>query len=181
MIALARNHKTFLLTAVALALGVQNIAFNLGAYSTIFFDRLLPVWAVSLAVLLAVLSLPPEERPIGRWGLFALAAPTLWIVLSILSNIKANWSWVDNAVYLTSIVVLGFILPYTAYLIISITQSEALEITPNRLLYYLVGIALLVGIVSYLLGVYNYYLLTCDDFIIAGYSNPENCYVPPES
>ena len=180
MIALARNHKTFLLTAVALALGVQNIAFNLGAYGTIFFDRLLPVWAVSLAVLLAVLSLPPEERPIRRWGLFALAAPSFWIILSILGNLKADWSWVDTAVYLVSIVVLLVILPYTAYLIISITQSEALAIAPTRLFYYLIGIALCVGLISYLLGAYNYYLLTCDDFIVAGYNRPENCFVPLE-
>ncbi|MGB1252324.1 MAG: hypothetical protein ACPG8W_17020 [Candidatus Promineifilaceae bacterium] len=178
MMLLSRTQKTFLLTTIGLALGVHNIAFTLGVYNTIFFDHLLSIWAVSIAVLLGILSLPSGERPIKPAGLFALAAPTFWIVLSLFGNLKNSWSGIDELIFVLSACIIFIVLPYTGYLIISITQAEALTIAPKRLLYYLIGIALFVGILSYLLGAYNYYLFTCENFTIAGYNQPANCYTP---
>lgn len=178
MSTLSKTHKAFLLAAVGLALGVQNIAFNLGAHGTVFYNRILPVWAISLAVLLAVWTLPSSERPVNRFGQFALAAPTLWLLLEIFGNTKPNWSWFDELLLIVGLGVVLVVLPYTAYLLISITQEEAVTIRPKRLLSYLIAITILVGLLSFWLGANNDVLLTCEDFRVAGDALPNNCYTP---
>lgn len=171
-----RSTKTFFLTAVALSLGVSNIAFNLGAFGTIFYDKILAVWAISTAVLLANLAMTKAKRPVSRFGLFALSTPTLWIVLHIFNNTKIKWSLLDEAIFAVSLIILSIALPYAAYVLVSVTQSDALRITPQYLLGALVGIAVLIGTLSFLLGLNNDLVLTCQDFADAGAALPENCH-----
>ena len=60
---LDRNHKTFLLTIIGLTIAIQGVAFNLGAFGILFFDYLLPIGAISTALLCGVWVLSRDERP----------------------------------------------------------------------------------------------------------------------
>ena len=172
-----RNIKVFILSAVAVSLTTWNIAFSLGAYNTIFFDRLFAIWVINFAVLLACLFLPRAERPISGWGIAALSTPTLWLILSAVQIQQEQWTWLDNTIYLISILLLVTCLPYVVYVVVIITQEEALRIRPRRLLYALIIIAIAMSILGYLMGAYNELLMTCHDFEVAGWFKPENCHV----
>ena len=71
-----RTTRTFILAAVGLAVAIWDISFNFGVYGTIFFEKLFLIWVGCTAVLLAILFLPEEKRPlrnelrkklVGRW------------------------------------------------------------------------------------------------------------------
>ncbi|MEM7030200.1 MAG: hypothetical protein AAF629_11585 [Chloroflexota bacterium] len=172
----SRSSKTFVIAAVAVSLGVWDFAFNMGAYNTVFFDRLFRIWVISLAIVLAILVLPAKQRPITGWRLFALASPTLWVILTVIQQMLYKWSRLDDWVFILGGLVVFISLPYNAYVLVSVTQSETLSIRPQRLFYGLVGIAVIVGLLGYFMGAANYYLLSCEDFKLAGYDQPVNCW-----
>ena len=67
-------------------------------------------------------------------------------------------------------------LPYVVYVIASLTQDEALRIRPRRLLYALIGIAIVMSSMGFVMGRYNKFFLTCRDFEVAGWFKPANCF-----
>ncbi|MBV7327735.1 hypothetical protein KFU94_05640 [Chloroflexi bacterium TSY] len=161
---------------MAISLATWNVAFSLGAYNTIFFDRLFAIWVVNLAVLLACLFVPGKERPVSGWGLVALATPTIWLILGVIQIQQQQWTWVDTLLYFASIVLMIVCLPYVVYVMVSLTQEQTLAIKPRRLLYALVTVAIIMSLLGYLMGAYNELMMTCRDFEVAGWFKPVNCY-----
>lgn len=171
-----RHIKAYILASVALSVAVFNFGFNLGAFKTIFFNELFTVWVINLAVLFACLLLPQEDRPVDGWGMWALATPTIWLILSVIQIQNESWSFLDELVFVIGLIVLFITLPYVTYILISITQEETLRIKPRRLLYQLVLIAVAVELVGFFIGRYNHLVLNCEDFKLAGYDQPAQCY-----
>lgn len=167
--------KQFILTAVGLSLVVWEISFDLGAFQTIFFDKLFFVWTVCTVVLLTFIFLPRTMRPV-RWpGVAAMVLPSVWLLLT---SINQNQT-VPTALQLleTGVVVIITLLclPYIGYVIISVSQAEVLTIQPRKLMFTLVIIALLIGLAGYLIGANNDLFLTCQDFKVSGNDLPDNC------
>ncbi|MEM7539256.1 MAG: hypothetical protein AAF639_44275 [Chloroflexota bacterium] len=171
-----RNIKVFILSSIAVSVATWNIAFTLGVYNAIFFDKLFTIWVVNIAVLLACLALPKEERPIPPLGMVALATPSIWLFLGAVQVRQSEWSWLDNLLYLSSILLMVLCLPYVVYVIASLTQEEALRVRPRRLLYALIGIAIVMSSMGFFMGRYNKHFLTCRDFEVAGWFKPINCF-----
>lgn len=167
--------KLFFVIIIALTLIIWRLSFNLGAYGTIFFDDLFNIWFVSLALFLAYIFLPNEYEPFHFTTLIPLILPSLWIITEILIV-------VFNLLSLSSLsLILGFLsifvaLPYTAYLILKITQEEKLKLKPKSLFMSIFLVVLVISIVAYLVGYYNYMFLFCEDFTVAGYHTPSNCW-----
>lgn len=76
----------FFIAAIALAVTIWPIGFNLGAFGTIFVDRLLEIWAISAAALLAGLLVDRvrDQDILSRTDQLLLALPSLWLLTTML-------------------------------------------------------------------------------------------------
>ena len=165
---------TFIVAAIGLSATVWDIGFNLGVYNTIFFDRILLVWVVSTAIVLASLLVPAHQSPL-RWpGLLVLILPSLWLVLRILDDTSTSGQPIDSIILGVGFLVWLISLPYVGYVFLSITNPDILHLTV-RFLVCLAGIVLIMGCLGYVLGKNNPLILSCYDFNISGNNVPANC------
>ena len=169
---------TFFMAAIALSLAAWPIGFNLGAYDTIFFDHLLQVWAASIAALLAgiVAGRTTDGEQYFSWsGSLLLLMPTVWIVIEVLLYGRTD-DLTGLIRFISAITTVGLALPYIGYLIISAAVPETMEIHHPRLIAGLIAIVLMITVMAYLIGRYNYAVMTCKDFDISGAALPKNCW-----
>ena len=167
--------KSFLLAAVGISVAVWDVSFNLGVYRTIFFDKIFLIWIACTALLLASLILPVSKRPISKKGMLALAFPTFWLIVQVIDTKLPEYTSIDILILVISVAVNIMCLPYIAYVLISILQPEAMELHSRKLIFGLIGIALIVGTVGFLVGVHHNIFLTCEDFKLSGNDIPPNC------
>ena len=172
--------KVFVISAIALSATVSNAAFWYGVFGTIFFTHLLYVWVAATAALLASMFLPQMEMPLAKmpWrGRFLLALPTVWLVLSAFIDIEtyrpdSPGTWVLWVVTLAS----AFLtLPYLLYVIIAAVVPDIDRLTHTKLRVALLGILLIMGVASFVLGKHHYHFLTCENFKVGGHDIPQNC------
>lgn len=170
--------RTLLLGAVTMSTAAWSIAFNLGAYHTVFFTDLFKAWAAVTAVLIAVLFLPRQDSPVPWWGIGLLIVPTLGISLVPIGHATAL-TWVDQGAMVTSAVAYLVSLPYALYVGIRIVNADFLTLPSRRLRIALLVTVLLVVVAAFAAGAHNDALLTCGDFIISGNDQPANCRPGP--
>lgn len=167
--------RTFILAAVGLAVAIWDISFNMGAYGTIFFEKLFLIWVGCTAVLLATLVLPLDKQPINRWGRIALFMPTLWFI-SVAVDSRLIAIDINNAFSFFLATVANLIsLPFAFYILLSITQAETMRLE-LRYILALIGIATVIGLIGYSVGATNYLFLNCQDFAVSGAALPTNCF-----
>lgn len=168
--------RSYYLAVIASSFTVWTLAFNFGAYETIFFRTLFSVWVLSTVVFLATLSLPPHEHPLGRGQLAVLLLPTLWMISFVF--MPAPGESVDPT-FRTISDILGLItiisIPNLGYAILIITQGEVLRL-PRRMLGSLITIVIAVAIAGYFVGSNHEFFVTCDEFTVAGDFAPPDCY-----
>lgn len=95
---------------------VWGVAFELGAWGEIFYSRLFNIWAISLAVLLAILFLPEAKAPVNWLGKLALAFPTVWLILTFLNDQVLNLTMGAWVGFLFGLVISALCLPYSIYI-----------------------------------------------------------------
>lgn len=108
--------------------------------------------------------------------MFPLIMPTVWLMLEIVKAVMPNSPLLYYTALIFGIITLCFCVPYIVYLLISITQSEALNIQPKNLLWYLVLTVFLIFSIAYFVGKNHRMFLTCHDFEISGEAVPKNCW-----
>ncbi|GAA4998675.1 hypothetical protein [Streptomyces siamensis] len=169
-------HSSLRATATAAAGGTLVIwwpAFTFGAYDAIFFDNVMALWAVATAVLLAGLALHRQVSvPWGSWA--ALLLPSLWIVLGMTAPISKGFHYLHY--FEVAVTILSA--PYLTWLLSKILLSDYDEL-PTAQRFGAVGITLLIGILAFLLGKFNYLFLTCADFDVSGNNTPPGCAKGP--
>jgi hypothetical protein len=167
----SEEHRASLLIVIPAATVAFALAFNLGAFGVIFFDRILAVWVMATLVLVASLFTPLPPR--SWWGRIILLLPSAWVVLAFLDS-PADGERLDNSVFLIAIIVTLLTLPFIAWVLITAINPDFLELrTPNRIA--VVGAVLIFAAVGWGLGARNDAFLTCDDFKISGNDLPVNC------
>lgn len=167
--------RTFVLSSVAIATSVWGIAFNIGAFKTIFFDDLFTVWVVATAVLLALLFIP-NGRKILRWySILILLSPTFWLILNYL-EISFILTPVAQSFVLVLGIAIGIIcLPYSIYLVVTILNPDLISLKGNDIKIRIVLVGVIIALVGFFVGRNNNMFLTCEDFKISGNDLPTNC------
>ncbi len=165
--------RTFALATIVGTAAIWDVAFNFGAYNTIFFDKIFIIWATSLAVFCVSLVLPNEHMQVPWWGQIILVMPALWIVLAFLNEPPASEH--EGVMLFVGLLVYSVCLPYTIYIITHITNPEFFAFRSRRLGIALGLILLFIGITAFLIGRNNYRFLSCEDFKISGNDLPSNC------
>jgi len=154
-----------------------SLAFNLGAFGVVFFDRILTVWVVATIVLGA--SLVSDLPPNGWWGRIVLIIPSLWLGLAIL-DAPEQGGVLDEGVYVAAMAVTVICLPFIAWILISAINPDFLELSSSGKVTIVVTV-LVFAAAGWALGYRNSAFLTCDDFKISGNDLPANCIQVSES
>lgn len=174
--------KTLLISAIAVSLTVWSLAFNLGAFATVFFDNLFWVWVTATVTLLVLVLTKRDDAPTDWWQLAILSAPTLLLVLVYLDNTSVQGSAFHIIVVTLTALIAIVCLPYTIYAVTLITDDSIMSVRRGKLRQHLMLITVVVALVGFGVGRYNYVFLTCDDFKISGNDLPANCrQVQPSS
>ena len=167
--------KTLLLASIALALTIWDIAFNLGAFGTVFFSDFFWVW-VTATVTLLIIRLTLRDQSLIRWqGGVILLAPTLILVCEALVTVVSGRDEVNDVISIISLVIAVICLPYTIYIVSIITNESLLEVKNKDYRRYLIMIAVVVALVGFGVGRFNFLFLSCEDFKVSGNDLPANC------
>ncbi len=174
------ERKGFLVAAIVLSIAVWPIAFNLAVYQTVLYGHLFAILAASIALFLGRLLVPNalNTSNLNSWlDLGVLLLPSFWLLVEILSH-DNNSEFIVHLRGLLSIGVAAISLPYIVYFMVGamVPGVEQLQSTPLKL--KLIGLVSVVAMLAYLSGEYHPYVLSCDDFSIAGSSVPANCWQP---
>ncbi|KOV96069.1 hypothetical protein [Streptomyces sp. NRRL B-3648] len=144
-------------------------AFTLGAYDAVFFDDMLALWAVATAVLLSGALLGRRGAlPWGGW--LALSLPSVWIVLAIVAPRTQGFSYLhyfEAALTLVGAPMLTWLLSR-----VLLPDYAALPVSER---WGAVAVTLVVGVLAFLLGKFNYLFLGCADFDVSGNNTPAHC------
>ena len=171
--------RTFMLGAIGLSTAIWGIAFNLGAFKTIFYNEVFAAWVAVSAILLATIFIADKDAPIPWWGTVLMAIPTVAIMVRTANSTDKAESIPDPLVLLLSAFAFLVCLPYAIFVAVNIVNADLLQLPGLRLKIALVTIVLLVGVIGFLVGAQNYRLLTCGDFSISGNALPPNCRQGP--
>lgn len=168
--------RQYLLVCIFVSVAVWDVAFNLGAFKTIFFDKFFIIWVISIAILLGDIALG-EKSVLNRTARFSMLVPTViagmtaWVFW--FGDTFGVMAWLSFT--LGSLLTILF-LPYVAYIIIQIARKDVADLKRSKpLAKALLLIALFVGTLGFAVGHYNKILLTCEDFQVSGNDLPENC------
>lgn len=166
---------TFFTAILLLSLATWQISFNLGAYGEIFFQTTLTIWIVSVAALFGSLVIGRTED--GEvyttwWGVLLLLLPSLLMTSVLWAEVMP---WLVTALEWATLLSI----PYIAYILVSVSAREALEIQDSRLLIWLIVGFVVLNALCYLAGHYNAVFMTCDDFLRAGDEAPPTCWNGP--
>lgn len=172
----ATERATLLITVTASTVAF-GLAFNVGAFNTIFFDVYLSVWVIATAVLVGsfLTDLPPQD-----WrGRLMLLLPTAWIVAAWIGG-PGEQDTAADVVFVLTIVVTVVSLPFVAWVLVSVVNPDFVELpVPNRIAV-LAGV-LIFALAGYGLGARNDIFLNCDDFKVSGNDLPANCTSGPNT
>ena len=169
--------KTFLVASVTASVTVWQVSFNLGAFGVVFFSQIFTAWVAASATFLGCLLLSPERSPVGRGGLVIMAFPTVGLIFTFVKSVTEN-SLIDFLGTASALISYVFCLPYTIYVIFSITHEEVVKLS-RQMRVKLITIAAIVGLIGYFVGSHNYLFLSCDDFKVSGNDLPTNCRQEP--
>jgi hypothetical protein len=168
----------FFIAAIATAPPTWTIAFNFGAYNTVFYGHLFTIWAASIAMFMAGLVLSTKkdaEMPFGWSAAILLILPSIWMVFDVLA-IGSSSGLVTAISVILMISVVFLSVPFIVYFLVMAVVPGVEQISSKKLQLGLVAIILVIGLSGYTAGWNNFLLMTCEDFNVAGDTEPANCW-----
>jgi hypothetical protein len=166
--------RGFFATSMAGSLYAWNVAFELGAYRTVFFYREDEYLILSTVVLVGVLVVRQQVQE-RSWLFAAFASPALFLVFRLAIPDKdpgGGWGVVKSVL----IVLNGLALPVMIWIIARLLAPDYFEVRGRRLKLWVFGIVAAVAVAGFLAGKYNHRYLSCEDFVTAGLEAPDNCH-----
>ncbi len=166
--------RTLIVTALGLSIFIWEIAFNLGVHGVIFYYHLHMLWVAASVVLLCVLMGDVGIHNMGRWGVFALASPTIWFILNALTP-SIEISWFNEMLWVVALAVFVIATPYILYVVFELVENDFFSLS----VYHrqrLIMIVMIVAATGYAVGELHEWFVTCEQFEVAGEFIPENCY-----
>jgi hypothetical protein len=167
----AAGLRGFVATTIGASLLTWDIAFDYGAFHTVFFFRLQQIAVVATVLLLCSLTLRRRihTRP---WVTPLLAVPLLWLIFRFLTPYRRpGYHTVDTVLALASLASLPVIL----WIVARLLAPDYFALRDRRLQIAAIAIIAVVTAIGYVVGLYNYRYLTCEDFTVSGNDTPANC------
>ncbi len=168
--------RGFFASTLAASLFAWEIAFDFGAYHTVFYSRLLQLFVVSCVLLLGALALR-RQIAVRPWMRVALGVPVIWFLFRLFAPARHGDN-VYHAVDLTLVALTVATLPLTLWALARILAPEFFALSSRRLRVTAVLIVVVIAAVGVLVGQFNNAVLTCHEFVLAGDDTPANCRDP---
>lgn len=166
----------FFIAAIVVAVAIWPIGFNLGAYGTIFFDRLMEIWAISVAALLAGLLVDRkrDKDVLTRTDVILLALPSLWLLSTMLrfEEGSAAMRLLNDALMFATAF---FSVPHIIRVVLPIAMPEVAAVRGTRQTLNLAILTVAIAAASFVIGYRNDLFMACADFEVAGNAQPTNC------
>jgi hypothetical protein len=169
--------RGFFASAIGASLVAWELAFDYGAYHTVFYSRLFQIFVVASVMLLGSLVLRREIK-VRPWMFAVLSVPVAWLVFRAFAPSAGNERWfrILDAV-LIGLTVLS--LPLILWVLARILAPDYFALSSRRLRVVAVGIVVVIAAVGFLVGRFNDRVVTCNDFVLAGDDTPANCAKAP--
>lgn len=165
------------LAVAAMTLGLLTfpIAFNLGAYGVVFYDDVFRVVVASTILLVITFFDEPYGSP-WIWPVrIALASPLVWL-LAAGFVVGSTGEAVDRPGFAIWLVLVGVVsVPVTLRLLADLFMPDLSRQGSRRVLIGIVGLVVVVGLIGFIAGRQHPRFMTCDDFAVAGSSEPDGC------
>lgn len=165
--------RTFFVSTIGAALVTWDVAFNLGAFHTLFFARRHQLAVVLFVVVLGVIVLRRQVH-VHWWLLLILSTPMIWVFFRLLvprSGTNTLADRIDGA-FLIAILVLY---PIAFWIVLRLVAPEYFAIPNLRLKIMSVVIVLVLAALGYAVGELNYRFLSCNEFSVSGNDLPTDC------
>lgn len=169
-----------LITTVAVALAVWDVAFELGAFGTVFFERIFAVWVFVTASFLGILLLGRRLVILHRWEFPLMALPSLYLALAALGLASESVWWLQGLDLIARLAVLVICVPYTCYRLFTLIRPDLVSHVTWRYGATVAAVATIIAMAGFLAGHFNQYLLYCYEFRLSGNYVPPDCRPAPE-
>jgi len=178
----ATDARSFILAAVTLCVTAWEIAFNLGVYEEIFFEKFHLLWVVATTIFLASFALPREEQLISFKGRLVLLLPSTYFLASYLMVAAFARNVIEGEserlliglTGLALILIFLLVVPYVLYLVAKIINPDLVTFT-RRQAWALAGITSFIITAGLIAGDSHSLLMTCTDFSVSGNFVPHGC------
>ena len=158
-----RADRATVLIAITTSSVAFIVAFNFGAFDTVFFNRIFTVWVISTVVLVA--SFVTSVGPKTWMGRLALLLPSLWIVLQSLT-VTGLVSINDDVINWFAAAATGLALPFLAYALVGAVNPAYLDLPTRNKRIIIISVLVFAGIGA-AMGVRNDLILTCEELKVA--------------
>ena len=165
--------RTFLISTIGAALVASDVAFNLGAFHTVFFGRRHQLAVVLSVVVLGTIVLRRRLRV--HWALLVvLSVPMLWVLFRLAvpnrepGSVTGN---VDGALFVLMIM----LYPVAFWIVLRLLAPDYFAIPNLRLKVMSMLIVLLIAALGYGIGEFNGRFMSCNEFKVSGYDLPADC------
>jgi hypothetical protein len=169
--------RAFFASTIAASLLVWELAFDLGAYHTVFYSRLFQIVVVATVLLIGSIALHRRLR-VRLWMRAVLCFPLLWLLSRLVvapgSRNGAGRVFDDVLIGLTVLCV-----PFIAMASARVMVPEYFTMRGQRMRLISILIVVLVAVSGFLVGQFNYRFTTCQEYVLAGDDLPANCKPPP--
>lgn len=165
------SDRATLLIAVGSATVAFTVGFNYGAFGVVFFDQVFAVWVISTIVFVASIATRIEPQTWPRR--LVLLIPSLWLIISWLSN-NTDLERIDDFAVVFTVIVTLIPLPFVGWILVTTINSDFAEL-PRGNKAAVMGAVVVFLVAGLVLGARNDLVLDCDDFKISGNDLPENC------
>jgi hypothetical protein len=94
-----------MLMTIAIAYPMWDVGFEIGVYGKIFFEKIFSVWAVSTALLVALILVPRRFLEVTTPMLVATAFPSLWFGFALIARWLPELTVMGKVVFATGLVI----------------------------------------------------------------------------
>lgn len=162
--------QIFLLVTIGGSLVAIDVGYDFGAFETVNYRRIFPVFVVSTVALLASFLTDGPEVTDAKRTRAILALPAIYLVADMLQLTDSP------SVYLVLIAAIVATLPFTLYVVARMANLDFFHL-PRRLQVVCGATLLAMFLAGWYVGANHPRFFECEDFLLAGDYVPENCTV----
>jgi hypothetical protein len=165
--------RTFFVSTIGAGLVAWDIAFNFGAFHTVFFARRHQVAVVLFVVVLGTIVLRRQVN-VNWWLLGILSIPMLWIFFRLAFPVRdagSPASQIDGVLFILVVM----LYPMVFWIVLRLAAPDYFSIPNRRLKVMSVVIVIVITFVGYAIGEQNSRFLSCDEFKVSGNDLPADC------